>query len=672
MNPLLKYLFAPLLAFQLLAPAALAAEKLQVDLIPQGPRPRNQSPVPVEVRFKWNSTRILEGRLEMEFHEGNQLLGSYRSGDLALTGGEQSFRMLLPPGMTPISDSQVEVLMKFVAAGTTLEIEPALLSLPTAGERSLVVGWCDAATANGQSSSDLVQNLRLEHFAPSADAVAQRLMMTSIVRLTPEDLPTQPLGYTPFDVLILTAEAFKGASERQLQALARWVRGGGSVCVFVASGLRPQHLWFLNQLNESIDVGPMFQSDNAGRLLSDGGGMLQLRSGVGRSVIVAGDNLTSASMSLTQWREAAAFLWKLRGRQAQAIAESGHWVLPANASTDYPPLTRGRQFFYQNRAQYAAPLSFAVQPTVLGDELMNRLMPRTVRLIPFSALIGLLLVFLIVIGPADYFVLGYFRRRRFTWLLFPAMSIAFTVAMVLMANHYLGLRDQRRSLTVVDLARDGTALRWNRYELVFAARDKLSVTELKDTLWAHLDVRAMPDAYYNPNYQPYNRSYGYPVAAERESAPPLYAGTLPVHFQTSEAIRQWRPELNRFFSFEPPSVPLFQNWRAVEAAWPDLQTMRAKLAEGNSFSGDLHVFSRFNSHQGDADSAGILPASILEALCAGDPHGLMTLVSQISPTGGSNFEDVQAMDQEAKDSVLAIVTQTGEDIVVYRRFYYGN
>jgi len=670
-----QFIFALLVVFQFLPTDALAADKLSVDLIPVGLRPRNEAPIPVEARFKWDSTRILEGRLEMEFLEGNQVLGRYRSGELALTGGEQTFRMLLPPSLAPFSDSQVEVQMKFVSAGNTLPIEPSILSVPTASERSLVVGWCDVGTAAGLSAADLVQNLRLEHFAPPADNVAQRLLMTSVVRLAPEDLPAQPLGYTPFDVVVLTAEAFKGASERQLQALARWVKGGGSVCVFVAGGLRPQHLWFLNQLNESIAGGPMFQTDNAGNLLSAEGGILQLRSGLGRSVIVAGENLADASLKLSAWRAAAAFLWKLRSSQSRAIADSGHWEVPANPSTRNLRMMGGQQFFPQNQPQYREPLSYAVQPTSLGAELLNRLMPQTVRLIPFSALIGMLTLFLLLIGPVDYFVLGFFRQRRFTWVLFPAMSFAFTIATVLMANHYLGLRDQRRSLIVVDLAKDGTALRWNRYELVFAARDKQSVTELKDALWAPLAVQAMPAEFYNPNYRPvnpYNRSYGYSVNAEREAGPPLYDGTLPVHFQTSEAIRQWRPELNRFFSFEPPPVALFPNWRAIEAAWPDLENIRAKLSEKKSFSGDLYAISRANAIAPGPGSTGILPASILEELCRSDSRGLQSLVSQISPTGGGNFEDVPAMDMEANDSVLAIVTQIGDDIVVYRRFFYGN
>src|ERR1019366_9218593 len=89
------------------------------------------------------------------------------------------------------------------------------------------------------------------------------------------------------------------------------------------------------------------------------------------------------------------------------------------------------------------------ESTSIGAELLNRLMPQTVRLIPFSALIGILVLFVLLIGPADYFLLGAFRRRKFTWILFPATSIVFTAATVLMANHFLGLHDQRRSLFVV-------------------------------------------------------------------------------------------------------------------------------------------------------------------------------------------------------------------------------
>jgi hypothetical protein len=700
MLDVLKLILAPLLAFQLLATNALAAEKLSADLIPLGLRARSAAPITVEARFKWDSTRILEGRLEMEFLEGNQVLGRYRSGELALTGGEQTFRMLLPPSVAPFSDSQMQVQMKFVTAGNAIEMEPSTLFVPTASERSLVVGWCDAGTTAGWQRRAIEQNLLFERFAPAADNLSQRLLMTSVVRLDPEDLPVQPLAYTSFDVVVLTAEAFKQANERQLQALARWVKGGGSACVYVGGGLQPHHIEFLNQLAEATSGGPTFLSDDAGNLLPAQKDILSLRSGLGRSVIVPEDIVADLNSNAPACRQAAAFLWKVRSNRMQAIVDSGHWEVPANPSMRNnsfsrvpqpvpPPIGPG---VIQNGRQFAGSLSYSILPTYLGAELMNLLMPRTVRLIPFSALLGLLGLFLLIIGPADYFVLGFLRRRRWTWVLFPATSIAFTVATVLMANHYLGLRDQRRSLIVVDLARDGTALRWNRYELIFAARDKQSVTELKDALWTPLKVQAlMPGQAYGLPGQasvrvingrqvlilPNNMAPNYPGAissagAQGETEPPLYDGVLPVHFQTSEAIRQWQPVLNRTFSFEPPPVPLFPNWRAIEEAWPNLQNIRAKLSEKKSFNGDLFVISRSNSITADSGSAGILPPSILEELSTGDSRGLLSLVSQVSPTGGGNFEDVQAMDAEANDSVLAIVTRIGDDIVVYRRIFHGN
>ena len=255
------------LTLQLVASRAVAADKLSVDLVPLGPRVRNEAPVTVKARFNWDSTRILEGRLEIVFLEGNRVLGRYRSGEMALTGGEQEFRMLLPPSLVPFSDSQVLVQMKFVTAGNVIDVEPSALFVPTAGERSLVVGWCAPSTAAGWQHSGIEPNLVLERFAPPSDDVSRRLLMTSVVRLDPEDLPVQPLAYTSFDLVVLTADAFSQANERQLQALARWVQGGGSVCVFVAGGLQPHHLWFLNQLAEFTSDGPAFLSDAAGNLL---------------------------------------------------------------------------------------------------------------------------------------------------------------------------------------------------------------------------------------------------------------------------------------------------------------------------------------------------------------------------------------------------------------------
>ena len=674
-----RILFTMVIWFPLVAGNAMAANQLDVDLVPECLNARNQAPIPVKVHVNWNGTSILEGHLEMEFHESGRLLGRYRSDELALTDGEQDFQMLLPPPLAPFSDSQVEVQMKFVTAQGDIEIQPSMIYTPTVTERSFVLGWFDSSTASEEPSSDTLRNLLFERLSPQ-DEDSQKLMKTSLVRLPSEDLPEQPLAYTAYDVVVLTDQALKEAHEKQLQALSRWVRGGGSVWIFVGGRLQPYHVAFLNQLAESASNGPAFLADDSGNLISAQKGILCQRSGVGRSVITIGGAGNNFDFKGPVWRQATAFLWKMRGSQTQAIIDNGCWQPPP------PPVSNNynSQQYYNGNMQYAGPLSLSVQPSNLGSELLTRLMPKTVRLIPFSALVGMLALFVLLIGPADYYVLGFFKRRRLTWIWFPITCVGFTAATILMANHYLGLRDQRCSLTVVDLDKDGSVLRWNRYELIFTARDKQSVTDLKDALWAHLDAQITPDDYY-PGYSgPYTRSYpayrpryynssgSYAEDADNND-PPLYDGTLPTRFQTSETIHQWQPELNRIFSFEPPPVPLPADWNAIEEAWPDLQAIRSILSKDKPFNGELYSLSGTNS-TGAVGSTIILDPTILSQLCLSQsqPLGLFSVVSQISPNGGSSFEDIQAMDADTSDSALAIVTQNGDDIVLYRRFFYGN
>jgi hypothetical protein len=661
-----RILFSIVALLLLVAGSAIAANELSVDLVPATLNARNEAPIPVVAHIDWSGTSILEGHLEMEFHEGDRVLGRYRSDDLALTDGEQEIQMLLPPPLAPFSDSQVEVQMKFVTAQGVIEVQPSMIYVPMVTERSFVLGWFDSSTASEQPSSDILRNLLFARFSPP-DETSQKLSKTSVVRLASEYLPEQPLAYTPFDVVVLTEAALKEAHEKQLQALSRWVRGGGSVWIFAGGGLQPYHLAFLNQLDESASGDPAFLSDDSGNLISSQKGILCLHSGVGRSVIVTGGITNGFDFSSPVWRQATAFFWKMRSSQVQSIMDSGCWQ-PPPIPKDY-----NSAYAQQYNMQYPGTFSLSVHSTELGSELLTRLLPKTVQLIPFLALVGMLALFVLLIGPADYYVLGFLKRRRLTWVWFPVTCVGFTIVTVLMANHYLGLRDQRCSLTVVDLGKDGSALRWNKYELVFAARDKQSVTEVKNALWSHMDARMDPDDYYRPSRGRYTNPGGYNYAenpGENDNTP-LYSGTLPIQFQTSETIHQWQPELNRIFSFENPPVPLPADWSAIENAWPDLHAIRSLLSKDKPFNGDLYAMYGTNSVNSDIGSTGILDLSLLSQLCLGQPIGLLSIVSQVSPTGGSSFEDIPAMDS-ANDSALAIVTQTGDDIIVYRRFFYGN
>jgi hypothetical protein len=687
---------------------------------------RAEAPIPVQARFRWNGKDILEGHLEVELREGNEVLGRYRSSDLDLTTGEQTIHLVLPPCLDSSFDPQVEAHTKFVTARQVFDLGYSILSMPAAGERSFVLGWCNPRFGADQQSA-APQNFLFERLAPPTANAARKLLITSVARLAPEDLPTQPLAYTPFDVMVLTGEGFKEAREVQLRALIRWVKGGGSLCVYATGGLRPYHFAFLNELAGASAIDPAFVADSDGNPIPGPKKISRLYTGLGRSVIVVGNPALDATTDQSDWRRAVAFLWKFHAPQEQAIAETGYWATNTTEPAAYDQQAQLQQYqryqqsqrnprrFRQPNFNVSEMPSYSIQQSPLGQELMTQLMPRTVRLIPFAALMGTLGLFLLMIGPVDYFVLGWMRRRKYTWILFPVTSLVFMIATVMMANYYLGLRDQRRSLILVDLDKDGTALRWNRFELIFAARDKQAVTELKDALWAPLDFPTMQVGMpYNPGYAypngpqryNYNAYPNYPVqraARLGDSGPPWYEGSVPVRFRTSQSINQWQPKLNRIFSFEPPPVPLLSNWSEVEKAWPDLKAVRSKLSGKKVFTGNLCAISSAGAvtfDSGFENQPGAQPASppveidynpdglqpyhvtlngtnnwilgypTLVELCLSQPTHLQSLVSQVSPNGGGNFEDTPAMDRNT-DSALLIVTETGDDIVVYRRFFHG-
>lgn len=642
-----------------------AADKLAADLTAVSLRTRTAAPIAAELRFRWEGTQILEGHLEMDFYENTRLLGRCRTSDFSLTTGEQRFRTFLPPLPSPYSDSQVEVQMKFITLAGVFDVGPASVFMPTATERSMVLGWCSARLGGDPQIPGLEQTLLLEQFGPQTGDTMRRSLSTSIARFIAEDLPAQPLAYTSYDVVVLTAEAFANAREKQLTALARWVKGGGSVCVFVGGGLQPYHINFLNDLTES---GPAsgYLAGSDGNLLPGPAKISCQHSGVGRSVVVAGSLNPEPGIDSGEWRHAAAFLWKLRSNQIRAVAQNGRWDAPLRPAATEP--TIGMQPYSRMAGRYQAlnpnafpGPQFIVQPDDIGPQLAADLMPRTVRLIPFSALTIVLALFLMMIGPVDYYVLGLLRRRRYTWILFPATSIGFTIVMVLMANHYLGQRDQRHALIIVDLDGDGSALRWNRYELVFAARDKQLVTHVRDALLAPLEFRGNFGGYYS----------GYPRRAPGgpENELPIYDGTLPVRYDVRQMVHQWRPELNRSFSFEPPPVPLPANWRVAAEAWPNLQQVRQRL--GGKFTGDLFALTSTGVTR-DGNSVDHFSEVTLERLSRAEPAGLFSVLSQISPTGGGNFEDAALMDTQSNDTLLAAVTKVGDDVVVYRRFFHGN
>ena len=79
-------------------------------------------------------------------------------------------------------------------------------------------------------------------------------------------------------------------------------------------------------------------------------------------------------------------------------------------------------------------------------------------MIPLPVVAAILGAFVLLVGPGEWFVLGWLRRRRWTWFTFPLLATAFALIAVRAAEHYLGREDKRAALIVTDVGEEGRIL----------------------------------------------------------------------------------------------------------------------------------------------------------------------------------------------------------------------
>ena len=648
---------------------------------------RSNAPARVRATFTWTGTRILEGRLDLVFHHGNQPLGSYRSFDLALSGGEQAFDLLLPSLSVDGSPTQVDVGVRFVTSRQTLELEPAIWAVPHALQRACVLG-ASTPPHEADAYSKLTASLRLDALQPKREGTGVTQLsyiplFAAPALIPPDEFPAEPLAYCSFDVVFLPGKGFSLLRENQLAAMARWVRAGGSVCVMPMGALDARHLRFLNDLAGT--PSPAFTVDSLGVLRpaappagKDPVSVLTFHTGVGRLAVVLKPP-AEADLASPAWRRTVAFLWKLRHDHLQTVVDTGKWDTGIQFSDSLPPFQRSPAD--RTTGTPAHPVSICEI-----REVIQGLMPHQVRIIPFSVVVLILGLFVVAIGPLDYFLLGLIRRRKYTWITFPLIAIAFTYFTVKLSDYYMGLRDLRRALVFVDVDRQGRALRQHRYEMVFAGSEHTARYDVKNALFQPIgraDARDWDEdpmgRYGRPPTvrRPYGQERGLDALDQPQTF--TYEGRFPSHFTAVQPLYQWTPQLNRTFSLEASDPLPKLNWDAItfqDILSPPAPGWVSQKLLGNSglpvsvcvFRGSSWNFSSepvvrppvlFNSR-----------ATLLVNTTVHPERGLFSLVSQVSPTGAPNFEDLAILDPtDEGEAAVVVIHEVGEDIYVYRCLY---
>jgi len=635
---------------------------------------RSHGPVPVDVSFSCPGNAVLTGRLDMVFLDSGQVTGRYttRERELTVGAGQPPKRLLLPPGIASIWAGQGEVVMTFTTKdGVRMPISPQVFSVAGSGGRDMVICACHDGYGSESTEAKLADALSLEKRDPARKPeVHVDPVRTSVVRARSVNLPATPLGYCCYDLVFLAGGGLSGLRPQQLDALRRWVEGGGSLCVMPGDDLREYHLEFLNALAGGPLPAFEFAPDGALRAASDatGEGTLLFRSELGRAAVVMQPPREPAGDA--GWRRTAAFLWKLRGNQVEPLVKTGQWEMDreqegGESFSEYGASTMDMS--YTGEAPMTSRANaYGRMPLPAGSGLVEALRPADVRVVPFGLVALILFAYVLVIGPGDYFGLGLLRMRRYTWLSLPIVSVGVTIFVVLLSRVYMGAGEHRNTLVLHDVGSGGKVLRTSKFELLFYGRERTVTTTMEDGVFTTLDVSADPYM-YDPSYGP---SYG-------PRKPPLtFSGTVPGRYSVTQKVPQWTAVLNRHFTFEPPDNRPEIDWDAVRPE--DLADTGRWGAVVDRLLGDRRDDGTavLISGGGVAQWVSGMPdehvAAFLQQCSARPRMGMFSVISQVSPTGAGNFEDLSVLDATASGGCLVmVVRRTGEDYVVYRRLYLG-
>jgi hypothetical protein len=317
------------------------------------------------------------------------------------------------------------------------------------------------------------------------------------------------------------------------------------------------------------------------------------------------------------------------------------------------------------------------------------LLPEDVEMVP-TWVIGLILSgYVLTIGPIDYFVLGWLRLRKLTWIVFPIVTVCFTFLTIAVAHDYMSSEDTGGRLVITDIVDNGIPARQTVLETLFLGAKTEFTTEHKSQL-----VVQAEDSFTAADWM---NMYG--NGPERKSDTPLsYFGHFPQNYTIRQEIQQWSPVSLRTLSLEPENVKLPAiDWSdSTLLTTPEGNTrLKATLRGMNppvtsavifhdgtqqtlvgavSYSSDAN--DRRYLHPAQLGIPGNRNAAVQHLFsyiptASLDQSGLFRIVSQVAPQGAGSFEDLAFYDStDPNQWAIVIMTTDGDEFQVFRKLYH--
>ncbi|QDT42956.1 hypothetical protein Pan241w_30510 [Gimesia alba] len=704
----------------MLIPGVVSAQKLPmtVDIYQPTQFPKGDGPIDFVWQCSVSATGLLEGYFLVTVHDGSEQFGQYKSHEVALHSGFHEVPMMLPPIKVDNPFSEVKLKLSFVTSEQRHDFKDEFtLRVGRTFLRTFALGICDPFDSNLlPKTKDFLEKLKFESISPESpitvkldptviQANSQLLNIinnrpmslnckTVSIQITPDEFPQLPIECHQYDLMLITPRGFELLESRHFKAIYQWVRSGGSLCLITGATPGTTQLQFLNQLAGDDTRSPFLLSPE-GKLDVDPANQIWFqRTGWGRSVIVQSETLEKELLSEQELIQIPFFLWKLRESQRNYYEKEKTW--------DYQEMVKvfvksQETVNHRYRNPYIASEIFNLnyRPIFTGGAVVTDLMPSEMRIVPSWLIASILFGYVLLVGPGEYFILGKFKLRRFTWITFPAISICFAFLVFMISDYFMQTSHERKNLAIIDLDAQGKPVKENQIELLFTGSYQTIETNVKSGLFATLNHSELGMI---QNYNVYNRNTT-PALVE----PPFYSGSIPTQYSVYLRMPQWTPQLNRIISNYPAELQTEFNWSSIQVAELKSEPGRQKIqkqvyqAFGNQaqlliyqgvrngkvknyryLSSVPHTQTRYSKayalvnpiappYQGRSVNQE-RQRSFMDDLCVRNQGGLFQIISQTSPSGGRNYEDLSILDPSDPRQWLVVIYVPGdEQDTIYRQ-----
>ncbi len=715
---------------------------VKMKLEPLSIRGRSGGPVPIRIKLEYNSHQILEGDLVLDIYNtvyaASDLTATIRYEGIVLQGGDYFFETVLPP-IEHSNGKQYQLTAWFETANSRIPLstnpkdpdEPRELLSIGPFQRAALLCSCAGDSGNRQPSKNrkfLNRGLALDNYNPlptENESGQLRRDDVSVLHYAANwdafDLPEDPLRLCSFDVVLLADGALSRLESAQLTALTTWCEAGGSVCVLPDDrNLKGIHLQFLQRLferSDDPDVNLRLTDDGTLLVISNQqNAVINRHPGLGRATLLPVSGELETALSSAALGQIVGHLWKVHsdspvhnGRPWKikpvklAFSERGQSVTGSNDNFGLS-IPAGEEHLHRADQKFATEEDLALQhglqyalppkPCELASACESALLPVGVQMVPAWVIGVLLIAYVITIGPVDYLVLGMFRIRKYTWILFPVVTVFFTGLTIAIAHNYMASSETGGSLSVVDLVDNGHAVRQTSIQMHFHGRQ---TTLKEDNSQSFIVPAQMIVGNFNPNGMP---------EGPRPISPKLdYAGRFPQSFQSTILLRQWEPQMTRSLTLAPKdtNVPdiAWNDFRLIntEAGRQKLSTQLSNLATSGQqidaiiLHGEQQhplfpagmMFSTAKIQQARSwlnqdvwsrqrqvpPRDGLLALGVLDATVRTGVRDFFSIVSQVSPHGAASMEDLPLLDRSNEQQwLLMVAVREGLHTNIYRRMFF--